>query len=148
MNAGWIIPFIILGGALQSCGAAMNGQLNKSIVNPWLASAVSFALITFFFTGAFLIMPHPLPTSKSLAAMPWWAVIGGLVGAVQVYAGLTLVNKVGAGLFVGFTVTAALIMSLAIDHFGWFRMDQHPLNLWRALGGLLLVAGVTLIAKF
>jgi bacterial/archaeal transporter family-2 protein len=28
-NAGWIIPFIIFGGALQSCGAAMNGQLNK-----------------------------------------------------------------------------------------------------------------------
>jgi transporter family-2 protein len=27
MNAGWIIPFIILRGALQSCGAAMNGQL-------------------------------------------------------------------------------------------------------------------------
>jgi bacterial/archaeal transporter family-2 protein len=148
MNAGWIIPFIILGGALQSCGAAMNGQLNRSLVNPWLASAVSFALITFFFIGAFLIMPHPLPTTKSLAAMPWWAVIGGLVGAVQVYAGLTLVNKVGAGLFVGFTVTAALIMSLAIDHFGWFRMDHHPLNLWRALGGLLLVGGVTLIAKF
>jgi transporter family-2 protein len=63
-------------------------------------------------------------------------------------AGLTLVNKVGAGLFVGFTVTAALIMSLAIDHFGWLRMDQHPLNLWRAIGGLLLVAGVTLITKF
>jgi transporter family-2 protein len=148
MNAGWIIPFIILGGALQSCGAAMNGQLYKSVVNPWLASAVSFALITFFFIGAFFIMPHPLPTSKSLATMPWWAVLGGLVGAVQVYAGLTLVNKVGAGLFVGFTVTAALLMSLAIDNYGWFSIDQHPLNLWRALGGLLLVAGITLIAKF
>ncbi len=148
MNAGWIIPFIILGGALQSCGAAMNGQLNKSIVNPWLASAVSFALITFFFIGAFLIMPHPLPTSKDLESMPCWAVLGGLVGAVQVYAGLTLVTKVGAGQFVGFTVTAALIMSLVIDNFGWFRMDQHPLNLWRFLGGLLLIAGVTLIAKF
>ena len=103
---------------------------------------------TFFFAGAFLMMPHPLPTSKDLAAMPWWAVIGGLVGAVQVYAGLTLVNKVGAGPFVGFTVTAALIMSLVIDHFGWFRMDHHPLNMWRVLGGLLLVCGVTLIAKF
>jgi transporter family-2 protein len=148
MNASWIIPFIILGGALQSCGAAMNGQLNKSVVNPWLASAVSFALITFFFAGAFLMMPHPLPTSKDLASMPWWAVLGGLVGAVQVYAGLTLVNKVGAGPFVGFTVTAALIASLAIDHYGWFRMDHHPLNAWRALGGLLLVGGVTLIAKF
>jgi hypothetical protein len=28
--------------------------------------------------------------------MPWWAVVGGLIRAVQVYAGLTLVNKVGA----------------------------------------------------
>jgi transporter family-2 protein len=148
MNAGWIIPFIILGGALQSCGAAMNGQLKTSLVNPWLASAVSFALITLFFTSAFLIMPHPLPTTKDLASMPWWAVLGGLVGAVQVYAGLTLVKKVGAAPFVGVTVTAALIMSLVIDHFGWFRMDHHPLNFWRALGGMLLVSGVTLIAKF
>lgn len=148
MNAGWIIPFIIVGGALQSCGAAMNGQLGKSLVNPWLASAVSFSLITFFFLAAFLIMPHPLPTVQDLASLPWWAVLGGLVGAVQVYAGLTQVNKVGAGPFMGFTVTAALIASLAIDNFGWFRMDHHPLNVWRALGALLLVGGVTLIAKF
>lgn len=148
MNAVWIIPFIILGGVLQTCGASMNGQLHKSLVNPWLASAVSFSLITFFFTAALFIMPHPLPTTKDLASMPWWAVIGGLVGAVQVYAGLMFVNKVGAGPFVGFTVTAALITSLLVDNFGWFRMDHHPLNLWRGLGGLLLIGGVTLIAKF
>ncbi len=147
-NAVWILPFILLGGALQACGAAMNGQLAKSLVNPWLASTVSFALITFFFAGAFLILPHPLPTTRDLAAMPWWAVVGGLVGAVQVYAGLTLVTRVGAGLFMGLTVTAALLASLAIDHYGWLRMDHHPLNIWRALGGLLLVAGVTLIARF
>jgi bacterial/archaeal transporter family-2 protein len=148
MNATWIIPFIILGGAMQTCGAAMNGQLNKSMVNPWLASAVSFALITFFFTGVFFILPHPLPTSRDLAAMPWWAVIGGLVGAVQVYAGLTLVNRVGAGMFVGLTVSAALITSLVVDHFGWFRMQVHPISVWRVLGGLLMVAGVTLISRF
>ncbi len=148
MKAAWIIPFIILGGALQACGAAMNGQLYKSLSNPWLASAVSFALITFFFAGAFLIMPHPLPTAGALASLPWWAVIGGLAGAVQVYAGLTQINKVGAGPFMGFTVTASLIASLAIDHFGWFRMDHHPFNLWRALGAVLLVGGVTLIARF
>jgi transporter family-2 protein len=90
----------------------MNGQLNKYVVNPWLASAISFALITFFFTGASLIHPSPLPTQRELAGMPWWAVVGGLVGAVQIYAGLTLVNKVGTGTFVGVTVTAALIASL------------------------------------
>ena len=148
MRAAWIIPFIIIGGALQSCGAAMNGQLNKSLVNPWLASAVSFAVVTFFFTTMFFVLPHPLPTARDLAAMPWWAVIGGLVGAVQVYAGLTLVTKVGAGPFVGITVSAALIASILIDHFGWFRIDHHPLTLSRGLGALLLIGGVTLIAKF
>ena len=34
MKAGWIIPFIILGGVLQSAGAAMNGQLKHSLINP------------------------------------------------------------------------------------------------------------------
>lgn len=148
MNAVWIIPFIVLGGALQTCGAAMNGQLYKHMINPWLASAISFALITFFFVAAFLIMPKPLPTAKDIASMPWWAVVGGLVGAVQVYAGLTLVNRVGAGTFMGFTVTSALIMSLVIDHFGWLRLDPHPITLLRALGGVLMVCGVVLIAKF
>ena len=36
MNSNWIIRFINIGGALQSCGAAMNGQLYKSLVNPGL----------------------------------------------------------------------------------------------------------------
>jgi transporter family-2 protein len=109
----------------------MNGQLNKHVVNPWLASAISFALITFFFAGASLIHPNPLPTTKDLADLPWWAVVVGLVGAVQVYAGLTLVNKIGSEPFVGFTVTAALITSLVIDHYGWFRMQ--PLSILHAL---------------
>jgi transporter family-2 protein len=148
MNAGWIVPFIVLGGALQTCGAAMNGQLYKHLINPWLASAISFAVITVFFIAAFVLMPKPLPTARDVASMPWWAVVGGLVGAVQVYAGLTLVNRVGAGTFMGITVTSALIMSLVIDHFGWLRLDPHPITLLRAVGGVLMVCGVVLIAKF
>jgi bacterial/archaeal transporter family-2 protein len=147
MNAGWMVPLIILGGALQTCGAAINGKLYKHMLNPWLAAAVSFAIITIFFVAAFLIMPkQPLPTTKDLASMPWWAVIGGLVGAVQAYAGLTLVNKIGAGTFVGLTVTSALIMSLVIDHFGWLGVDPHPITVWKGLGGVLLICGIALIA--
>ncbi len=148
MKAAWIYPFLITGGILQTCGAAMNGQLNKSLINPWLASTVSFAVITAFFLCAFAVLPTPLPTVHNLASMPWWAPLGGLVGAVQVYAGLTLVNKVGAGPFVGFTVTAALVASLAVDHFGLFHMPIHAVNLWRIAGALLMATGIALIAKF
>ena len=148
MKAGWIYPFIILGGVLQTCGAAMNSQLNASLANRWLASTVSFGLITAFFMCVFAVFPSPLPTSEALASMPWWAPLGGLVGAVQVCAGLTLVNKVGAGPFVGITVSAALIASLAVDHFGLFHMPVHALNLWRVVGAALMVGGIALIAKF
>ena len=48
----------------------------------------------------------------------------------------------------GITVTSALIMSLVIDHFGWLRLDPHPITLLRAVGGVLMVCGVVLIAKF
>jgi len=148
MKAGWIYPFIILGGILQTCGAAMNGQLNAALTNPWLASTVSFGIITAFFLCLFAVFPTPLPNAQALVSMPWWAPLGGLVGAVQVYAGLTLVNKVGAGPFVGFTVTAALLASLVVDHFGLFHMQVHAINTWRVLGGLLMVGGIALIAKF
>lgn len=37
-------------------------------------------------------------------------------------------------------------MSLAIDNFGWFGMEQHSLNIWRVLGGVLMTGGIVLIA--
>jgi transporter family-2 protein len=147
MNATWIFPFIILGGVLQTCGAAMNAQLFQSLENKWLASAISFTLIMAFFVAAFVMFPHPLPNAAALAKMPWWAPLGGLVGAVQVYAGLTLVQKVGAGPFVGITVTAALVMSLVVDHYGWFHMPIHAISSWRVVGAALMIGGVSLIAR-
>lgn len=148
MNTTWIYILIIAGGILQACGAPMNGQLGHSLTNKWMANAVSFAIITAFFLCMSLILPKPLPTVGGILSMPWWAPIGGLVGAVQVYAGLAYVNRVGAGPFMGFTVTAALITSIVIDHFGWFHMQAHPVNMGRTIGGALLVCGITLIAKF
>jgi len=31
----------------------------------------------------------------------------------------------------------AVPLAMQEDHFGWFRMDHHPIHLWRTLGGLL-----------
>jgi transporter family-2 protein len=69
-----------------------------------------------------MCLPHPLPTAESLAAMPWWAPLGGVIGAFAVIAGLLFVGKVGAGIFAGLTITANILMSLAIDRFGMFGM--------------------------
>jgi transporter family-2 protein len=80
--------------------------------------------------------------------MPWWAPLAGLVGAVAVYAGLKLVGTVGAGTYTALNVTAALIMSLVIDHFGLLRVEEHPCSLLRVVGAILMIGGVTLISRF
>jgi transporter family-2 protein len=148
MNSAWLYPLIVLAGALQALGSTMNAQLRNSLVNPWLASAVSFAPILAFFACAFLICPRPLPTVEALATMPWWASLGGLAGALAVYLGLTMIDKVGAGQFNGLIITANIVASLAIDHFGLMRMPVHALNPLRIAGALLMVLGVFLISRF
>ena len=42
LRVGWLYPIILIGGALQAWGPAMNGALRKALTNPWLASLVSF----------------------------------------------------------------------------------------------------------
>jgi transporter family-2 protein len=144
----WLYLFIVIAGILQACAAPMNGQLYKSLQNPWLTALVSFALVVCVFLCLSACLPRPLPSIEGIAAMPWWAPLGGLIGSVAVYSGLTLVGKVGNGPFTALTVTAALLTSIAIDHFGFLRMEVHPCGLWRAVGAVLMVAGVALIARF
>ncbi|OTP69588.1 DMT family transporter [Caballeronia sordidicola] len=148
MSNAWIYPSIILGGVLQAAGAPINGVLKASLVNPWLASAVSFMLVTFLAIALFWIQPTPLPTLTELKDMKWWAPLGGIVGAVAVFAGLTLVQKVGVGAINGLTICANLIASIVIDHFGLIGVPDHPLSWLRALGAVLMVGGVALVMKF
>ena len=46
------------------------------------------------------------------------------------------------------SATANILMSLAVDHFGSFGIEQHSLNIWRSLGGALMTGGIVLIALF
>lgn len=148
MNGAWAFPFIFVAGMLQAVGAAMGGELNKSLQNPWLATSISFMLVLFVTAALFACMPRPLPSVGDFASMPWWAPLGGIVGAVAVFAGFILIQKLGAGPVNGVTITANILASLAIDHFGLLRMEQHAMNPMRALGAALMIGGVTLISKF
>jgi bacterial/archaeal transporter family-2 protein len=112
------------------------------------SSLVSFLPIVAFLVVVVACVPRPLPTVEGVSAMPWWAPLGGLIGAFAVIAGLLFVDRVGAGAFAGLIITANILMSLAIDHFGWINLPPHPMNIWRALGAVLMVGGMALISRF
>ena len=93
-TGAFLIPIILLCGALQAMGPPMNGQLRISLVNPWVATLVSFGLIMALFVIVAAVFPRPLPTAEGLANMPWWAPLGGIIGAFAVVAGLLFVDRV------------------------------------------------------
>ncbi len=148
MGSTWFYPFIIIAGVLQAAGAVMNAQLRNYLINSWLASFVSFVLIAFFFASMFAILPRPLPTIQSVGAMPWWAPLGGLAGAVAVFAGLILIDKLGAGTVNGLIIAANIVASIAIDHFGLLNTPVHTATVWRLVGGALMVGGIALVSRF
>lgn len=148
INAVWLYPAIVVAGALQAWGPPMNSVLRHALLNPWLASLVSFLPIIALLSCLLLCQPIPLPSARGLQEMPWWAPLGGVVGAFAVIAGLMFVGTVGAGAFAGLTITANILMSLAIDHYGWFGVRAHELSFARLAGAALMVAGIALIARF
>lgn len=148
VSVAWLFPVIAAAGVLQAIGIPMNAVLRSSLVNPWLAALVSFGLIVAMFIVIVAVFPRPLPTSEAVSAMPWWAPLGGIVGAFAVVAGLLFVDRVGAGPYAAFTVSANVITSVVIDHFGWLHLPEHPITPVRALGVVALVAGIAMITLF
>jgi bacterial/archaeal transporter family-2 protein len=148
ISAAWLYPIILVAGALQALGPPINGVLRNALTNPWLASLVSFLPVIALLGVLWFCVPLPLPTAEGIGAMPWWAPLGGVIGAFAVIAGLLFVNKVGAGAFAGLTITANILMSLVIDHFGLLGVQQHPMSPGRTIGAVLMVAGIFAISKF
>lgn len=148
ISAVWLYPIILIAGALQAWGPPMNNALRGALENPWLASVVSFLPVLALLLVVFLCQPHPLPTAEGLRTMPWWAPLGGLIGAFAVVTGLIFVGEVGAGTFGGLTITANILMSLIIDKYGMFGMNVHELSGGRIAGAVLMVAGIAMISRF
>jgi bacterial/archaeal transporter family-2 protein len=143
----WLFPLIAAGGVLQAAGGPMNNALRVSLVNPWLATLVSFGLILPIFLVIAAVFVRPLPTAAGIAGMPWWAPLGGIVGALAVVCGLLFIGTIGAGTYAALTVSANLITSLVIDHYGWLGVTTHPITPSRAIGAVVLVTGVILITS-
>ena len=138
----------IAAGTANPFQSATSSELHKALQRP-LATAFFVYLIGL--TGVLLIrlvVREPLPSTNAMAEAPWWAWAGGVISIGSTVAGLTLAQRLGSGIFTGLSVTAAIITSVALDHFGLLGFKLHPASPMRLAGCLLMVAGLWLISKF
>lgn len=133
-----------LAGAGLAVQAAVNTQLRAATGSALWASILSASLTVVLLGGAELVARDKL-VFPSPAQYPWWIWIGGIMGAVYVFAIVALTRHLGVALVFAAIVAGQLLTGLVIDHYGWFSVAVERLSPARLLGAALLVAGMVLI---
>jgi len=149
IRVNWIIYVLsAAAGAANPGQAAANAELNKALGQVLTATAVVYLSGLIGILLLRVISGHGLPSAVKFASVPWWAWLGGLLSIGTTLAGAAFAQRLGSGVFTGISVTAAVITSLVLDNFGWMGFKIHPATLPRMLGGLLMIAGLWLTARF
>ncbi|WP_217430941.1 DMT family transporter [Sphingomonas bacterium] len=141
--AGYL--FAALAGMLNTMQSGTNSTLGKSVPPGWSVAIVGCATML---TGLVFAAVTRSPFPRAGALVPWWGWVGGCLGAVFVLSTLLVAKQLGAGAFLATTVTAGVITSLAMDHWGLLGFQQHTASLPRLAGGALMIGGLALIARF
>lgn len=145
----WIIYLLsALAGIANPGQSAANAELNKQLGNALISTAFVYGTGL----GGVLILAalvhRSLPAADKFTTVPWWAWTGGLLSIGATLAGTAFAQRLGSGVFTGITVTSAIVMSIVLDNFGWMGLKQHPASMPRILGGVLMIVGLWLTAKF
>lgn len=148
-----LLVFAVVAGILNTLQSGSNSTLNKRLDHPFASAAVVYlgglSLVALGWIGAQLIgRGGGFPAHDRIVQVPWWGWIGGTLGLVFVFGTLLVAPKVGAAVYTAASVSAGVLTSLALDHFGWMGFDQHTAGPGRLAGAALIVVGLVLIAKF
>ena len=145
----FLYGFALLAGIATAIEPGQNAGLAKSLARPLLAGVVSLVVSILSIGAAMLVTgQYGVPGMDRLAQVPWWAWLGGLMSAGLTMAQLYISKRIGAATFLGLIVTAGVVTSILLDHFGLVGFKVHEAGLWRILGGVLMIGGVALVARF
>ena len=134
------------GGAFLALQAPTNAMLARGVGSP-----VNAALVSFLVGSVGLLVAAALlqvrPDAQAARALPWWAWLGGLYGAVLVAATAFATPKIGVTSALTLVVAGQFAAAVALDHFGAMGLSARPVSLVRVGGLVLIAAGVLLVRR-
>jgi transporter family-2 protein len=145
MDKGLAVFLMAVVGGLIALQAPINAGLGKE-TGSFAAAFVSFAIGTLAL-AAIIVVSGKAGGVSGATDVPWYYLIGGLLGAAYVFSALVLVDEIGAGGVAAATVTGQLTASVALDRVGALGLEQVPLTATRLLGVGLLLAGTYLVVR-
>ncbi len=141
------IVVALAAGTLIPVQGSLNARLGKTLPHPLQSSLTNFLVGSLVLLLLLLVIRAPWPTYASLAAVPPQLFLGGVIGVIFVSAVLILIPQIGVLNVLASALVGQLLVSILIDHFGWFGVPTHSLSLSRIVGALSLVIGLFLIQR-
>ena len=129
-------------GAFIPVMAILNARLGRALGEPLHASVLLMCVALVAAVLCAALLTRGLPDIGKLGSARPIDYLGGLVVAFYVVSATLLAPRMGVGNFIICAVSAQILSAVTIDHFGLFGAAVRPLDLVRAGGILLLVAGV------
>jgi len=126
--------------------APINSRLGKS-VGSLQAATFSFLIGTAVLILIAAFVRGGLGSLGQARYVPWWALVGGLLGAVYVSVALVAVRTLGASGLIAVTIAGQLATSVAIDRFGLLGIAKQQIDASRIVGLVLLVVGALLVIR-
>ncbi len=133
-------------GGLVGMQAPVNSRLGRS-VGSFEAATFSFLVGTVALVLILLVARGGIGGFGQIGRVPWWGLVGGLLGAVYVSVALIAVRTLGATGLTAAVIAGQLVISVVIDRLGLLGVAKHGIDVGRILGVVLLVAGVALIVR-
>ncbi len=136
----------VAAGCLVGMQAPINSRLGRTVGTAqaatfsFLVGTVALVLVTSFWKGG-------LGGLSSVGKAPWWALIGGLLGAIYVTVALVAVRSLGASGLTAVVIAGQLAISVVIDRFGLLGVARQQIGAARILGLVLLAVGVALVVR-
>ena len=146
MSRSLAVLLTVTAGCLVGMQPAVNSRLGKSI-GTIQAATVSFVVGTVALAALALIVGGGFGGLRNADQAPWWAFIGGLLGAVFVAVAIVAVRTLGASGLTAAVITGQLAMSVVIDRFGLLGIAKQQISPLRIAGLVLLAAGVALVVR-
>lgn len=135
-------------GMAGTAQAAINNKLNEYIPNPLIVALVSFVVggvALFIYILASGAQLSSIWTAKNVPVIAW---TGGILGAYFVACTVILIPRLGVALTFSLIIAGQMVLTLIIDHFALFGVEQRSASLARIGGVAMIVAGVVLIRRF
>lgn len=140
--------FALIAGLLLPLQIAFNNKLTLFSGNPTVSSLISFSVGTLALIVYNLANPAAFQKSlQHLSHAPFYAWLGGLVGAFYIISSIVASPKISIATFLALIIGGQLAMSLVLEHFGWLGTAVKSFTWVKGIGLVLILVGIMLIKK-